>query len=163
MALLTGDEHFTFGGMPTNYLLNDFWAWQASDLLNIALRGALAEFIVAKALNLNITESRKEWEAFDLLYEGIGESGGRIEVKSSAFLQFWEQKAYSRIQFSIRPALTWSSANGFNGEAKRQSDLYVFCLFNAMDNVTANPLNLISGKAEPSNSIFPSGPRPADG
>lgn len=50
MERLTGDEHFTYEGSPINRLLNDFWAWQASDLLTNSIRGALAEYIVATAL-----------------------------------------------------------------------------------------------------------------
>ena len=66
----TGDEHFSFEGMPTGFLLNDFWRWQSSDLLNNALRGVLAEYIVAKALGIETNGPRVEWEPFDLLFNG---------------------------------------------------------------------------------------------
>ncbi len=54
MSVYTGNEHFSSEGMPAGYLLTDFWAWQASDLLNNTLRGVLTEFIVAKALGLRV-------------------------------------------------------------------------------------------------------------
>ena len=138
MKTLTGDEHFMLDGKPVNFLLNDFWAWQASDLLNNALRGVLAEFIVARALGIDTAETRREWDAYDLIFDGRW----RIEVKSSAFLQSWEQKAPSRLQFSIRPTRTWSGASACGDEARRQSDLYVFCVFTATDRATAAPINL---------------------
>ena len=70
MEQKTGNEYFYFDGMPTGYLLNDFWRWQSSDLLNNALRGVLAEFIVAKALGIDTNGPRFEWEPFDLLFNG---------------------------------------------------------------------------------------------
>ena len=53
MEKLTGNEYFSYDDKPTGKLLADFWAWNSSDLLNNTLRGALAEFIVATALELN--------------------------------------------------------------------------------------------------------------
>lgn len=138
MSIYTGDEHFTSEGMPANYLLSDFWAWQASDLLNNTLRGVLAEFIVAKALGLDTSGARKDWDAYDLLADGRW----RIEVKSSAYLQSWEQQGESRLQFSIRPTRAWSPEDGFSGEALRRSDLYVFCAFACRERSEADPLNL---------------------
>lgn len=138
MERLSGNEHFYFDGMPTGFLLNDFWAWQASDLLNNALRGVLAEFIVATALENDTSQVRQEWDAYDLLY---GERW-KIEVKSSAHLQSWEQKAPSRVQFSIRPTRAWSPEDGYSETVIRQSDLYVFCFFACTDREKANPLLL---------------------
>ena len=59
MQTLTGNEHFTYDGMPVGILLNDFWAWNSSDLLNNTLRGALAEFIVASAVGIDTNRSRE--------------------------------------------------------------------------------------------------------
>lgn len=100
MQTLTGNEHFTYEGMPVGILLNDFWAWNSSDLLNNTLRGALAEFIVASAVGIDTTKAREDWTAYDLLTE----SGRKIEVKCSAYLQSWNTEKLSRVQFSIRPA-----------------------------------------------------------
>jgi len=137
MQTLTGNEHFTYDGMPAGILLNDFWAWNSSDLLNNTLRGALAEFIVASAIGLETSECREDWTAYDLQ----SKSGRKIEVKSSAYLQSWNQEKISRIQFSVRPARSWNSENNYSYEAKRWSDLYVFCLY-ASKNRNESPLQL---------------------
>ena len=96
MERLTGDEHFTYEGSPINRLLNDFWAWQASDLLTNSIRGALAEYIVATALDIDGTYRMNDWHEYDLKY-----CGKKIEVKSSAYLQSWERDRLSRISFNI--------------------------------------------------------------
>lgn len=138
METKTGNEHFSFNGMPAGFLLNDFWAWQASDLLNNTLRGVLAEFIVATAMGNDISQARQDWDAYDLLYE----NRWRVEVKSSARLQSWEQKSPSKVQFSIRPTRAWSAEEGYSETVVRQSDVYVFCLFACEYRETANPLIL---------------------
>ena len=135
--MLTGNEHFLYNGVPINRLLLDFWAWQASDLLSNTLRGALAEFIVATALDIDTSDSRINFNEYDLLY---GDT--RIEVKSAAYLQTWERDYFSRISFSIRQthpasALLWS-----DGDMDRRSEIYVFCLFASKDRETANPMML---------------------
>ena len=66
----------------------------------------------------------------------------RIEVKSSAYLQSWEQDHLSSIVFSIRPARAWDPHLGYYGEMRRQSDLYVFCLYTQTDREKADPLVL---------------------
>ena len=137
MKLLTGNEHFTFEDMPINKLLSDFWAWNSSDLLNNTLRGALAEFIVASSLGIDTDNTRKDWEAFDLLYKDIC-----IEVKSSAYLQSWEQEKPSKIQFGISPSRSWTSEQNYDDEVKRHSDVYVFALFICLGRAEANPMIL---------------------
>lgn len=67
MKTLTGNEHFTYEGMPAGILLSDFWAWNSSDLLNNTLRGALAEFLVASAIGIDTSEARQDWTPYDLL------------------------------------------------------------------------------------------------
>lgn len=46
---LRGDEHIVFDNMPIGYMIQDYWAWKASDLLNNTLRGSYCEFIVSAA------------------------------------------------------------------------------------------------------------------
>lgn len=125
MGKLSGDEQFIFDNMPIGKILTDFWAWNSSDLLNNTLRGALAEFIVASALGLDTDACREDWAAFDLETP----SGIKIEVKSSAYLQSWNTDRISDIRFSIRPTRAWDAQTGFADEVKRQSDLYIFCLY----------------------------------
>lgn len=137
MKALTGDEHFTFNGVPINRLLNDFWSWQASDLLSNTLRGALAEYIVATALDIDTSECRNNWFEYDLLYNGT-----RIEVKSSAYLQSWERDGFSRISFTIYPARPVTVSLWDDSDISRHSDVYVFCLFGCKDREIANPMRL---------------------
>jgi hypothetical protein len=78
----SGDERFEGSAAPPGLTLADFWSWSASDLVSNATRGVLAEYIVASALGLAYQrEVRAQWDAFDLLFDGI-----KIEVKSAAYL-----------------------------------------------------------------------------
>ncbi len=55
--------------------------------------------------------------------------GFRIEVKSAAYLQSWNQKALSPISFSVAPALGWDAKAGARSKEKiRPADVCVFCL-----------------------------------
>lgn len=142
--VLTGDEHIMFDGMPTGYLLSDFWAWSSSDLLNNTLRGGFAEFIVCAACGLKNTlhKPREDWTAYDVYYPLDKRTGIRIEVKSAAYLQAWEQQRPSKIQFSIRPTKAWSPKEGYEDDIRRQSDVYVFCVYTETDRKKAEPLLL---------------------
>lgn len=134
----TGEESFVSQNGEAGIQLLEFWQWNQSDLLNNALRGTIAEFIVGKALDA-VNEMRLEWDAFDL----ITSTGIKIEVKSAAYLQSWQQSKNSTIQFSIRPALAWeASTNTYETEVKRSADVYVFCLLKEQDRSVVNPLNL---------------------
>ena len=137
MTMLTGNEHFMYNGSPINRLLLDFWAWQASDLLSNTLRGALAEYIVATALDIDTASERENWYEYDLLY---GDT--RIEVKSSAYLQSWERDGFSRISFSISPSRPYTTSLWNDDDISRHSDIYVFCLFASKDRDTADPMQL---------------------
>lgn len=144
MNVLSGDEHLIFDGMPINRLLSDFWKWNSSDLLNNTMRGSFAEFIVATALDLDLTQSHIDWESYDL----TGKNGERIEVKCSAYLQSWYPKdnpqKKSRIIFSIAPALEWlaDECKYKPNSLMRHSDLYVFCHYKSVERKPENPLNL---------------------
>ena len=50
VSLKTGKETFLKNGRRSDFTLSDFWKWSSSDLLNNAMRGVLAEFIVGTAL-----------------------------------------------------------------------------------------------------------------
>lgn len=132
----TGFEPFRYKGEELDIEVLSFWRWAHSDLLGNALRGILAEFIVAKAIGAE-TEMREEWDAFDL----VSPSGAKVEVKSAAYLQSWEQKQLSKIQFTIKPTRAWEGAHG-RGEARRQADKYVFCLLDHKHRETVDPTNL---------------------
>lgn len=102
------------------------------------LRGVLAEFIVASALDI-AQGIRVEWDAFDL----VSPAGSKIEVKSAAYCQAWEQKVHSKVGFGVRTTQPVNpQTNTYQGEATRPADLYVFALLHHQDKATVNPLCL---------------------
>ncbi|MGC8230620.1 hypothetical protein ACP2W0_16665 [Pseudobacillus badius] len=134
----TGEERFLLKNTETDIRLLEFWQWNQSELLSNALRGKLAEFIVARAVKAT-TEMRVEWDMFDL----ITPDGIKIEVKSAAYVKSWQQAKNSTISFGIAPAKGWeASTNTYAAEIKRNADVYVFCLLNEQDRSIVNPLNL---------------------
>lgn len=50
--MLVGDEPFHDGGAPLPFMVSDFWRWGVANLTGNALRGILAEFLVARALGV---------------------------------------------------------------------------------------------------------------
>ena len=137
--LLTGQETFTYSHTPSN-ILSDFWAWNSSDLLDNTLRGAFAEFIVATAVHADLTLPRVSWAEYDLEAEMCGRIV-KIEVKSSAYLQSWEQHKLSKIVFSCAPSQAFVNQD-FDGNSIRHADVYVFCVFECKDPSAADPLDL---------------------
>ena len=135
--LLTGEERFSFNSATLPFDVKEFWSWNGSNLLNNTLRGALAEYIVAKALDLEISYARDCWSEYDLLYGSV-----RIEVKSSAYLQAWNQTHLSEIRFSVAPAFSSFPDQSQETEKIRHSDVYVFCLYGCRDRAQVDLLNL---------------------
>ena len=135
----TGQEKLIYNGKELNFSVVDFWSWSTSDILSNTIRGGFAEFIVATALNLDMTVLRDEWSAFDLKTpEGI-----KVEIKCSAYIQSWFQRTLSTISFSTKHALYWDSdTNKFSDIKKRHADVYVFCLLHHTDKATIDPLNI---------------------
>lgn len=136
----TGSEPFSDGPTTLGFTLLSFWQWSASDLISNALRGRLAEYVIAQTLGIvNDNDApRAEWDAFDLRYQGL-----KIEVKSAAYLQTWAQKKHSSINFDIAPTRFWDSATSeLASVARRQADLYVFALLGHKDQATLNAMDL---------------------
>ena len=125
----SGKESFLFNGIKQDYSLIDFWSWNQSDLIENRTRGILAEYIVKKALEIK-SNDRIEWDEYDL----ITEAGVKIEIKSAAYIQTWEQTKYSNISFDI-------SVNK-RSKSERKSDFYVFCLLDCKNQNDINPLKL---------------------
>lgn len=137
-VVLTGAEHFSANGCSLDHSIKDFWSWYASDLVSNAMRGVLAEYIVALALGLE-NGKRTEWDAYDLETP----DGLKIEVKSAAYIQAWQQKEYSQISFDIAPKKFYDyETNTYGEELKRHADVYVFCLLKHQDSATLDPVNL---------------------
>ena len=117
----------------------DYWSWAYSDIVGNTNRGALAEYIVARAIGSE-PAVRNDWASYDLETP----SDIKVEVKSSAYLQSWNQDTVSAPSFSIRKAKEWSpETNEFGEERLRHSDVYVFCLLAYEgDKRMLNPLDL---------------------
>lgn len=131
MQTLTGDEKFTLHGTSTEISVIDFWRWAYSSLIDNTQRGVMAEFLVYSSMrSAQDTQIRENWLPFDV----TSPSGKRIEIKSAAYIQAWTpDNIPSQIRFDIGKKLAWDNTTAsFASEAKRNCDLYVFCLFTAM-------------------------------
>jgi hypothetical protein len=135
----SGDEPLHSEGLRSSFCLRDFWQWSVSDLVSSATRGIFAEFVVATALGIDVSGVRGEWDAFDLTTP----SGIKIEVKSAAYVQTWNQGKLSNILFRIRSTRAWDAAsNAMSSEVKRQADLYVFAVLHHQHKATIDPLDM---------------------
>lgn len=124
---------------PPDFKLKDFWKWSVSDIVSNATRGRLAEFIVAKALEIGTEVARDEWESFDLKTS----DGKKIQVKSAAYVQGWKQKDFSEISFSIKPKRSWDADKGILAATPTyESDVYVFALLTPKEEPPIDPLNI---------------------
>ena len=133
-TLKKGDEPFIFNGVSLSFDVLSFWQWSSSELLGNALRGKLAEFIVASSIDA-LSSLREEWDEFDV----IATNGLKIEVKSSAYLQSWQQNKLSKISFGIQPT---GVSQTRDAKKCRKADIYVFCVLSHKDKSSVNPLNL---------------------
>jgi hypothetical protein len=116
----------------------DVWRWAYSDFLPNAQRGVLAEYIVALAVGAE-SNARKMWDAVDV----VSPRGVRIEVKSAAYLQAWEQAEPSKIRFDIAPRRIWDKdTKRYACSPSRAADVYVFALFETTGQALADPLDL---------------------
>ena len=128
---LTGDEEFIFHDANIGITVIDFWRWAFSDLIDNTQRGVMAEFLVYSSLNRITldTQKRENWLSFDI----TSPSGRRIEVKSAAYIQAWTpENIFAQIRFDIGKKLAWDNVTATSATvAKRNCDLYVFCVFTA--------------------------------
>jgi hypothetical protein len=134
----TGDEQIHDDGRSLPFTVLGFWRWHASAVAGNALRGVFAEYLVACALG-EAAGLRYEWDAFDL----VTGSGVKVEVKSAAYLQSWQQARHSSISFNIRPTLGWDAHTNTSGTLRRRhADVYVFAILHHLDKGTLDPLNV---------------------
>lgn len=135
----TGQEQFHDNGNKLGFSVLDLWTWSFSDLVSNASRGIVAEFLVAKALDITTATTREEWDAYDLeTSDGI-----KIEVKSSAYLQSWSQGKPTRVTFNIPRTRAWNPQSGtYSRVERRQADVYVFALLAHEEKATIDPLNV---------------------
>lgn len=118
--------------------IGDFWSWSYSDLFSNTVRPMFAEYIVGYALGI-LEAPRVEWIAYDFLYKGK-----KVEVKSSGYLQSEPQKKLSTIRFDIgMKKQAWDpETSAFVNLTARSADCYVFALHAAVDESTADVLDL---------------------
>jgi hypothetical protein len=131
---LAGQERFA--GIDASVI--DFWRFALSDLRMNNARGYLAEFLVARAVGA--TGPRVEWDTYDVL----SPDGIRIEVKSSAYLQLWDQRQLSRIVFAgLRGHILDPHASArVSTEATFNADVYVFAVQTAQSHDAYDPLDV---------------------
>ena len=114
-----------------NVSIGDFWGWAYSDILVNTNRSVFAEFLVGTALDI-VGALRVEWDYVDLHYKDK-----TIEVKSSAYMQSWEQNKPSTIKYDIEKRKHVDVACDYvpdnNGKPVRFADCYVFCLYSEKD------------------------------
>lgn len=139
LAQLTGREKFT--GMESHSTtVKDFWRFALGDLRMNNARGYLAEFIVGKALGIENLK-RVEWDSYDLKWGDI-----TIEVKSSAYLQLWDQKKVSTLQFSGLQGTRYNPHAPGSGEdtlGKRfNAMVYVFCAHTQTEHAKYDQLDI---------------------
>ncbi len=134
----SGGESFRRHGAALAYSLKDFWAWSSSDLMSNALRGRVAEFLVAQALGI-AGEVRNEWDSWDL----TSRTGATVEVKSTAYIQTWAQRGPSTLMFDIGTKRGWNAAtNLMELERRRQASVYVFAILDHRERLTVDPLDV---------------------
>ncbi len=134
-----GRDCFHINGKSLDFDLLSFWEWSASDLVSNATRGIVAEYIVAHALGIAEKGVRDEWAAYDLQTS----SGIKIEVKSAAYVQSWDQKKLSPIVFLTPKTRAWDAeTNTQSFESKRQADVYVFALLAHTCKETIDPMDI---------------------
>ena len=94
-------------------------------------------FLVAQALGAS-HRPRIEWDAYDVVTpEGI-----TVEVKSSAYVQAWEQARPSTITFGGLKGRTWGAALGYADAATYNAAVYVFALATARGHASYDPLDV---------------------
>ena len=133
--LFSGHEPFTLDGQPMGCTMKDFWQFQFSNIWD--MQEEVAEFIVAKALGLDVPHNKNGWTLWDIMYKGK-----RIEVKETAYYHSWrtDGKVSQVRTFGIDKAYT--RYKDPTSEFKRQNDIYVFCLNTGVTKEESNPMVL---------------------
>lgn len=117
---------------------SDFWRWAFSDLRDNTTRGILAEFLVAATVG-RTAQRRKGWDNFDVQTE----SGIRVEVKASGYLQSWPQARHSQVNFGRVAARTWDeNTNTLGEEPEVRADVFVFAVQTSEDHALYDALDV---------------------
>ena len=135
IALQDPCKKFTDGGRPLRYTALDYWRFQFSYFWD--MQKEIAEFLVAKALDLELPHNKNGWTPFDIRYKGK-----RIEIKSSSYFHSWrgDNKVSKRRVFSIAKTIGQHSEK--KPKPERQNDVYVFCLNTGYTFADSDPFEL---------------------
>ena len=120
MERKAGSEPFITGDTSIAGNLLEFWQWSSSKLLGNTLRGQLAEYIVGMALGC-VSGTRQEWNAYDLEWKVAEGKSIRIEAKSAAYFQSWQQKGHSAISFDIAKKIAWYADTNTYGKVPERA------------------------------------------
>ena len=123
-------------GSPTTVSIEEFWSWAFSDLQSDNHRGALATFLVAKALGISLS-TREAYPGYDLELPPVT----RIRVTAAGFLRARDQEPVSEIRFD-NLAGPKSPSSELLSDSDYAADVYVFCLQQCGDATTYDPLDL---------------------
>ncbi|MEU7488075.1 hypothetical protein [Streptomyces sp. NPDC042319] len=127
--------HESFAGLE-GVSVADFWRFALPDFKMNNARGYLAEFLVHRAMGSS--RSRVEWHSHDVETE----DGLCIEVKTSAYLQAWEQRRLSDIRFTGLRSKRWNPRTGYADEEKYNAHVYVFAVQTARTHEEYDPLDV---------------------
>ena len=136
------ENKFHFDESPANFndkerSVSDFWQWAYSDLYQNVTRGMVGQYIVAWILGVDDIPD-DAWGSYDLL----SKEGKKIEVKTTSYLQAWEQKNEPNPKFRIKKTSFYSKDSGYSKEKDFQADIYVLCYFFEEDKEKVNITNL---------------------
>lgn len=137
MELLTGKEEFNHNGKSAGFKMLDFWQFAFSSIYDI--QGEIAEFVVAKALGIDVPHNKELWTLYDIDYRSV-----RIEVKETSYYHPWNEdgKVSQSRKFGITMANSDYEDKNNPNRYERQNDIYVFCVVNGDTRATSNPLVL---------------------
>ena len=139
----------------TSIDINGFQKWATGNLVDNRNRGIFAEWMVGEALDcIDGDDFRVEWDSYDLRYGDI-----KVEVKASGLSQTWNPDNATIPRFTITgQKWTWLTEEEAevlpdhdpdahhrrsgvwleNIPPSRPSDVYVFCLHEALPATNAN-------------------------
>jgi hypothetical protein len=121
--------------------LAEFWSWGFGDLRSNGVRGVFAEYLVGRALGVDLTAPRQEWGNYDLLTP----DGTKVEVKTGAYVQAWTPpQTPSGITYRGLMAREWvaGTAGTYSEDSRVRADVFVFALQMCRDPARYDALDL---------------------
>jgi hypothetical protein len=134
VRILEGGERFR----GTDLVVSSFWQWAMGDLRMNNTRGLLAEWLVARAIGAP-APVRVEWDNYDV----VAPDGTTIEVKTSGYLQSWEQERQSDIRFGGLRSRRWDAESKTRGtETTVACDVIAFAVHACGDPAAYDALDI---------------------